>query len=180
MLNSLLLTIFSMNLIMLSFMIFIFKNPIHSLLYLILVFVNSAGLLMSFNFEFISLLLIIIYVGAIAVLFLFILMMLDITKSQSLFSDYLTYIIFGIIICGLFLFLMVKNNIQFIISSTLIHFDVVSNWVVSLININNCFTFGHILYSYYMFFFLLAGLILLLALIGAIVLTHVPKFNMDK
>lgn len=175
MLFSLILTFFLTNLLSSSLMILLLPNPVHSLLFLVLVFLNSAGILITFNLEFIALLLIIIYVGAIAILFLFILMMIDIKVATTLKTDWFVYLIFGGILSALFfagtylsIFAALLDSSNYVFTST----DI---WVNFITNINNCSVFGHILYSYYLFFFLVAGLILLLALLGAVHLTHKPN-----
>jgi len=149
MLFSFILIFFLTNLLASSLMILLLPNPIHSLLFLVLVFLNSAGILISFNIEFIALLLVIIYVGAIAILFLFILMMIDIKTASSLKTDWFVYFLFGSALISLFftataygLFDSLSDSSSFIN----MHSD---KWIHFITDINNCNNFGHVLYSYF-------------------------------
>lgn len=168
-----------------SLLLFV-ENPIHSLVLLIVVFLNASGILIIFNFDFIALLLIIIYVGALAVLFLFILMMLDIHFIATFKTDWFVFVFFSSLL-SIFLFSQTFNNTFNFLACTGSDFFTLSTdlWVTHLIEINNCATFGYVLYNHYMLFFLLAGLILLLALLGAVKLTYITKkdlttFNYDQ
>jgi NADH-quinone oxidoreductase subunit J len=173
------LTFFLTNLLTAGILLLLTTNPIHSLLFLILIFVNSAGILMIFNFEFIALLLIVIYVGALAVLFLFILMMIDIVSSSSFQTDWFVFLIFSSLL-SLSLFIETfESTFEFLVISVHELTLGLDLWVNIITEINNCATFGQVLYNYYYFFFLLAGLILLLALLGAVRLTHSPTKVID-
>ena len=144
------------------------KNIIHSVLFLILVFCNSTGLLLIFNIEFLSIMLIIIYIGAITVLFLFVIMMLDIKQTKNNRFNYIS-------IC---LFMGISFLIETFVSINFQNFQDINeynNWIFYLDNIVNTETIGQVLYTYFSPFFLLAGIILLIALIGAIVLTIKDK-----
>ena len=158
-------------------------NTIYSAFFLILVFTSTTGLLLISEVEFISIMLIIIYVGAITVLFLFVIMMLDINISNNLKSNY-GYLPIIILISLIFLsetFIMFSkifttyfHNIQ----NYLISLDKLPNYsqfIYQLDNITNIETLGQVLYTYYTIFFLIAGLILLIALIGAVMLTFTSK-----
>jgi NADH-quinone oxidoreductase subunit J len=138
-------------------------NPIHSILLLILLFFEFAVTLSFFNLELFSLLLILIYVGAIAVLFLFIVMMLQV-KIQSLeqffFAPIIFVLTFFIIIC----LLMLLQPEFFFLPQTTLFFSPFEYF--SEIN-----AIGQVLYNYYTLCFLIAGLILLLALVGSIILS---------
>ena len=158
-------------------------NTIYSAFFLILVFTNSTGLLLISEVEFLSIMLIIIYVGAITVLFLFVIMMLDINvlinKNSSKNLGYIPIILLISFIFFLETFLMFskvftiyyhlieqsffKNN--FFYKKFITHYDYITNVE----------TIGHVLYTYYAFFFLSAGIILLIALIGAVTLTKKEK-----
>ena len=148
------------------------KNPIHSVLFLILVFCNAAGILFIFNAEFLGLIFIIIYVGAIAVLFLFVIMMLRIKNKEENISTVNS--IFWIL-----LFILIEYELlqilgeSFELSSVLLD----SNFFLFLLldNSNNIDILGQALFGYYLICFLLAGILLLIALVGCIVLTL--KFN---
>jgi NADH-quinone oxidoreductase subunit J len=141
------------------------RNPVHSVLWLILAFFNAAGLMLLLGAEFIALLLIIVYVGAVAVLFLFVVMMLDVDFAtlRAGFARYLPYA--GI----LALILLVEIGAA------------VLAWSMSGVgvkaaptdpNLPNIQALGTVLYTRYLFIFEAAGLVLLVAMIGAIVLTH--------
>jgi|AntAceMinimDraft_1070359.scaffolds.fasta_scaffold47531_1 NADH-quinone oxidoreductase subunit J len=157
-------------------------NPIESVLFLILAFCNTAVILFIFNVEFLGLLFIIIYVGAVAVLFLFIIMMLNIKNQESLvlntsylksIYDKLKFFIFSFFVIVLFLFL--QNSFQ---QDAFLFFDKNYDFVSIFDKLNNIDVIGQVLYNYFIVCFLLAGLVLLIALVGAIVLTL--RFNSSK
>jgi NADH-quinone oxidoreductase subunit J len=157
-------------------------NPIESVLFLILAFCNTAAILFIFNVEFLGLLFIIIYVGAVAVLFLFIIMMLNIkNQDNSVLNvsylksiyDKVKFFIFIFFIIALFLFL--QNTFQ---QDIFLFFDKNFDFVSIFDKLNNIDVIGQVLYNYFIVCFLLAGLVLLIALIGAIVLTL--RFNSVK
>jgi NADH:ubiquinone oxidoreductase subunit 6 (subunit J) len=149
------------------------RNPVHSVLFLILVFVNGSGLLLLIEAEFIAIMFIVVYVGAIAVLFLFVVMMLDIKITESS-QDIYRYVPFGSFI-GLIFFLEVYLVINNDLPPTSTSFGsphvAFFDWKSQVDSITNLESLGQILYTYYFIYFLIAGLILLVAMIGAIVLT---------
>lgn len=146
-----------------NFLVFNCKNPVHSVLFLILSFVLSSLILFLFKIDFLALLYIIIYVGAIAVLFLFVVMMLNI-KSVSINYQLMVIIsfvsIFALINILIFLDKIFSNQNKDLLNQNL-NFDSLSNIDV----------FGQILYNYNISLVLIAGLLLLIALIGSISLT---------
>jgi len=147
------------------------KNPVHSVLFLILTFISAAGLLFLLEIEFISLIFIVVYVGAIAVLFLFVVMMLDI-KITDLNRNFLKYFPIGSFLGFAFLIeilLMLTNTLE--PNSYYVTNNSYTVWINSIDFITNIEALGQILYTYYFSYFLLAGIILLIAMIGAIVLT---------
>ena len=167
------------------------KNPVHSVLFLILVFCNAAGVLFIFNAEFLGLIFIIIYVGAIAVLFLFVIMMLRIKNKEEngskmnggvwvlFFSVLYSIIQYGL---GESFELSQVESVEWIQKSVKkeldlseILLDSSSDKFLLLDNINNIDVLGQVLFDYYLICFLLAGILLLIALVGCIVLTL--KFN---
>ena len=158
-------------------------NTIYSAFFLILVFTNSTGLLLISEVEFLSIMLIIIYVGAITVLFLFVIMMLDINvlinKNSSKNLGYIPIILLISFIFFLETFLMFSK--VFTIYYHLIEQSFFKNnffykkFITQYDYITNVETIGHVLYTYYAFFFLSAGIILLIALIGAVTLTKKEK-----
>jgi len=155
------------------------RNPVHSVLFLILVFFNAAGLLVLLNLDFFAMIFLVVYVGAIAVLFLFVVMMLNI-KLAEINEKRLRYLPIGGLLGLLFLFeillivdndlipLLFYNNIEAFTEYRELSFIDWSNTIHTVTNIK---AIGNILYTYYFYFFLLSSIILLVAMIGAIVLT---------
>ena len=143
------------------------RNPVHSVLWLILAFFNAAGLMLLSGAEFIAMLLVIVYVGAVAVLFLFVVMMLDIDFA-SLRSGFTRNLPFGLLIALVLL-------AEIIVAVSAWRAGPVLEQAAGAPPINvvpNIEAIGTLLYSRYLIPFELAGLILLVAMIGAIVLTH--------
>jgi NADH-quinone oxidoreductase subunit J len=149
------------------------RNPVHSVLFLILAFVNAAGLFLLMGAEFLAMILVVVYVGAVAVLFLFIVMLLDVdfARMRQGFVDYLPQ---GLLIA-------------FCVGAMLVY--VVSGWAVSPSaavpatpsgTISNTAALGEVLYTHYFYFFQAAGMILLTAMIGAIVLTLQHKVGVKR
>jgi NADH-quinone oxidoreductase subunit J len=143
------------------------RNPVHSVLWLILAFFNAAGLMLIVGAEFIAMLLVIVYVGAVAVLFLFVVMMLDVDFAQ-LRAGFAKYLPFGTLLA-----LVLLSEIVFAVAA----------WNAGGIdtgvkaapvdpNMPNIQALGTVLYTRYLYIFEAAGLVLLVAMIGAIVLTH--------
>ena len=156
------------------------SNTVYSVFFLILAFVNSSGLLLLSEIEFIAFMLIIIYVGAITILFLFVIMMLDIpiNKKDKEISNfgYLPILSFLILIFFLETSLIFSKNLTLFYnmiykSSVYSRFFAKLEVKTELDFISNIETLGQILYTYYSIFFLMAGIILLIALIGAVALT---------
>ena len=141
------------------------RNPVHSVLWLILAFFNAAGLMLLLGAEFIAMLLVIVYVGAVAVLFLFIVMMLNIDFA-ALRSGFTKNLPFGIIIA-----LVLLAEIIIAVSAWKAG-PALSGREVAATTMPNIVALGQLLYSRYLFPFEIAGLILLVAMVGAIVLTH--------
>ena len=141
------------------------RNPVHSVLWLILSFFNAAGLMLLVGAEFIAMLVVIVYVGAVAVLFLFVVMMLDVDFA-TLRSGFTRNLPFGIIVA---LVLLAEIVIALFARQAGPAFASPNIAVAAQPNI---VALGQLLYSRYLFAFELAGLILLVAMIGAIVLTH--------
>jgi NADH-quinone oxidoreductase subunit J len=141
------------------------RNPVHSVLWLILAFFNGAGLMLLLGAEFIAMLLVIVYVGAVAVLFLFVVMMLDIDFA-SLRSGFTRNLPFGILIA-----LVLLAEMIIAVSAWQVG-PMPNGHAVAATSQPNIVALGQLLYSRYLFAFELAGLILLVAMIGAIVLTH--------
>ena len=141
------------------------RNPVHSVLWLIVAFFNSAGLMLLLGAEFIAMLVVIVYVGAVAVLFKFVVMMLNIDFA-SLRRGFTSNLPFGIIIALVLLGEVLIADNAWKAGPTM------SGHAISKPPIPNIVALGQLLYSRYLFAFELAGLILLVAMIGAVVLTH--------
>jgi NADH-quinone oxidoreductase subunit J len=160
--------VFALVLIVSALMVITAKNPVHSVLFLILAFFNAAGLFVLLGAEFIAMILVIVYVGAVAVLFLFVVMMLDIDFAH-LRKGAMQYVPMGILTAGILLiefFLLYK--------SWTFAPQILSNLGprASMGDISNTESLGQVLYTDYVFAFQVSGLILLVAMVGAIVLTH--------
>jgi NADH-quinone oxidoreductase subunit J len=156
-----------------AFMVIASKNPVHSVLFLILAFVNAAGLFLLLGAEFLAMILIVVYVGAVAVLFLFVVMMLDVDFAE-LRQGFLQYLPVGALVGLIFLVELVLVVGTWATSPGLL--KAVESPVVSLERITNTEAIGRVLYTTYIHYFQLAGIVLLVAMIGAIVLTlrHKP------
>ncbi|MBS7803793.1 NADH-quinone oxidoreductase subunit J [Rhizobiales bacterium TNE-4] len=156
-----------------AFMVVAAKNPVHSVLFLILTFVNAAGLFLLMGAEFLAMILVVVYVGAVAVLFLFVVMMLDVDFAE-LRQGFLNYLPVGGLVAIIFLIELVL---------------VVGTWATGHgtvkptpaaqpgdLIVSNTEAIGRVLYTQYVYFFQAAGMVLLVAMIGAIVLTlrHKP------
>lgn len=144
------------------------RNPVHSVLWLILAFLSSAGLFVLLGAEFAAMLLIIVYVGAVAVLFLFVVMMLDVDFSE-LKAEMAKYMPLGLLIGVVLLmeFFMVVGVWHASDAAEGLHRAVTPDAA----QVQNTKALGLLLYDKYVFLFMIAGLILLVAMIGAIVLT---------
>ena len=158
--------VFSFVAIASAFLVIAARNPVHSVLFLILAFVNAAGLFMLLGAEFLAMILVVVYVGAVAVLFLFVVMMLDVDFAV-LKQGFLQYLPLGSLIGAIVLIELVL---------------VVGGWTLEpaqdtlraapiLPDVSNTTALGRILYTQYIYFFQIAGFILLTAMIGSIVLT---------
>jgi len=149
------------------------RNPVHSVLFLILAFVNAAGLFVLLGAEFLAMILIVVYVGAVAVLFLFVVMMLDVDFAE-LRQGFLNYLPVGALVGAVLL-----AELLIVVGAWVIGPNVaaaVTAPIPAPSDINNTQALGLVLYTRYVYFFQAAGVILLVAMIGAIVLTlqHKP------
>ena len=160
-----------------AMMVITARNPVHSVLFLILTFFNAAALFVLLGAEFLAMILIVVYVGAVAVLFLFVVMMLDINMVR-LREGFLQYLPIGGVIG---LILLVEISV------------VIGGWSLSpetmaaaatpipdLATASNTEAIGLVLYTDYVYLFQTAGLVLLVAMIGAIVLTHRTRTGVRK
>jgi len=142
------------------------RNPVHSVLFLILAFVNAAGLFVMMGAEFLAMILIVVYVGAVAVLFLFVVMMLDVDFAE-LKQGLLQYLPIGLVIGGIFVGELLFVALTWVIGSGIP--QAITAPIPS--KIPNTEAIGLVLYTRYVYFFQAAGMILLVAMVGAIVLT---------
>ena len=143
------------------------RNPVHSVLWLILAFFNAAGLMILLGAEFIAMLLVIVYVGAVAVLFLFVVMMLDIDFAE-LRAGFVDYLPFGLLI-ALVLLAEIILGIGLWSAGPI---ELAQRAAPANPELSNIQAIGGLLYTRYIFLFEAAGIVLLVAMIGAIVLTH--------
>jgi len=151
-----------------SLLVITSKNPIHSVLFLILVFFNTSILFLFSNAEFLAMVVLIVYIGAVAVLFLFVIMMLDINiaKLRQTFLNYLPI--------GLLVGFIILLELIYIVSQSKLNFTQkisINNNNISNQMLDNTKTIGNILYTDYFLLFQISGIILLVAMIGAIFLT---------
>ena len=145
-----------------SLFVLLSQNPVHSVLFLILAFCNASGILFLFNAEFLGLVFIIIYVGAIAILFLFVVMMLNVKVYYSNTLFYFPFLLLGGLILVLQTFLMLEKVFS---NSTFWTTNLPYTFNNYLDNLTSIDVLGQSLYNYYLVCFLLAGLILLVAMV---------------
>lgn len=164
---SLLFYLFSLVLIFSALMVIGSRNPVHSVLFLILAFFNAAGLFVLIGAEYLAMTLVIVYVGAVAVLFLFVVMMLDVNFT-SLRQGFLQYLPLG---AGVAILLLVEilMAIYASLGGVSLHLAAKANPIQA--DVQNTQMIGNVLYTDYIYIFQTAGLILLVAMISAIVLT---------
>ena len=148
------------------------RNPVHSVLWLILAFFNAAGLMVIIGAEFIAMLLVIVYVGAVAVLFLFVVMMLDIDFAE-LRAGFVKNFPLGILIAVVLASELILGIGAY--RAGAIELGTPDGAAAPLLDRSNIESIGALLYGKYLFLFETAGLILLVAMVGAIVLTHREK-----
>ena len=144
------------------------RNPVHSVLFLIIAFVNASGLFILLGAEFLAMILIVVYVGAVAVLFLFVVMMLDVDFAE-LRQGFLNYLPVGFLVGAILL-----AELLFIVGAWVIGPGVpkaITAPIPAASDISNTQALGLVLYTRYVYFFEAAGVILLVAMIGAIVMT---------
>ena len=157
---------FSAILIASALMVIASRNPVHSVLFLILAFFNAAGLFVLAGAEFLGMILIVVYVGAVAVLFLFVVMMLDVDFAD-LKKGALQYLPFGALIGLVLVAELVLAGSVWVLKPA----AVAAKAHVMPAGLSNTEALGRILYTDYVYYFQIAGMVLLVAMIGAIVLT---------
>jgi NADH-quinone oxidoreductase subunit J len=159
--------LFSAVLIASGVMVVAARNPVHSVLFLILAFFNAAGLFVLMGAEFLAMILVIVYVGAVAVLFLFVVMMLDIDFAR-LRGGFMRYLPIGALV-GI---ILLAELVFIVFANWVVAPGVVAREAAPLTGpISNTRALGDILYTRYVFAFQMAGMVLLVAMVGAILLT---------
>lgn len=162
-----------------AFMVISSRNPVQSVLFLILAFVNAAGLFLLIGAEFLGLILVVVYVGAVAVLFLFVVMMLDVDFVE-LRQGFLQYLPIGVLVGLVFLAELVLV-VGAWATGPGIAAAVSANAAQSQVGgVGNVQALAAVLYTDYIYFFQAAGFVLLVAMIGAIVLTLRHKVNVKR
>ena len=153
------------------------RNPVHSVLFLILAFVNAAGLFVLMGAEFLAMILIVVYVGAVAVLFLFVVMMLDVDFAE-LRQGFLQYLPVGILVGIVFL-----AELLLVVGTWTLGAGIpkaITSPIPPATSVTNTEALGLVLYTRYIYFFQAAGLVLLVAMVGAIVLTLRHKAGIKR
>jgi NADH-quinone oxidoreductase subunit J len=151
------------------------RNPVHSVLFLILAFVNASGLFLLMGAEFLAMILVVVYVGAVAVLFLFVIMMLDVDFVE-LRQGFLEYLPVGLVIGAIFL-----AELLVVAGGWAIDPALVKGAAAPIPqNVTNAEAIGLVLYTRYVHYFQLAGAVLLVAMVGAIVLTLRHKASVKR
>ena len=158
-----------------GFAVVLARNPVHSVLFLITAFFSAAGLFVLMGAEFLAMLLVVVYVGAVAVLFLFVVMMLEVDFS-SLREGFARYLPIGILVAGI---LAVEMAAVAIVVGTRGAASVNAEPFVAR-EVTNAEAIGRVLYTDYVYLFQAAGIVLLIAMIGAIVLTLRHKPNIKR
>ena len=167
--------LFSAIMIGSAVMVIVARNPVHSVLFLILAFVNAAGLFLLMGAEFLAMILIVVYVGAVAVLFLFVVMMLDVDFAE-LRQGFLQYLPVGALVGVVFL-----AELLLVVGAWVIGGDVVKTAASAIpVNMSNTEALGRVLYTQYIYYFQAAGVVLLVAMVGAIVLTLRHKAGVKR
>jgi len=159
--------LFSTVLIAAALLVVSARNPVHSVLFLILAFFNAAALFVLLGAEFLAMVLVVVYVGAVAVLFLFVVMMLDIDFAE-LREGFLRYVPTGLIVGGILMVELAGLGFVWAISPETQQMAAHPTPT----GVTNTEALGLILYTNYVHVFQAAGMVLLVAMIGAIVLTH--------
>jgi NADH-quinone oxidoreductase subunit J len=167
--------VFASVLVLSALLVFSAKNPVHSVLFLVFAFFNSAGLFVLLNAEFIAMLIVIVYVGAVAVLFLFVVMMLNVDFAE-LKGQMAKYLPIGVLVA----IAMLSELVVMIKHSVASNASMAQISAPMPLGVTNTKALGAILYTNYFYPFQLAGLVLLVAMVGAIVLTHRVREGVRK
>lgn len=177
-LNKIILYFFYILIVFSSLMVVHIKNSVYAILYLILTFLGAVGLMLFLECEFFPFIFLMVYVGAIAVLFLFTIMMLDIKQKKYSFNDF--FLIFAIFLSLFFLFELINGLLYYFLDNNVYYtsflYNYYINWYVRIDFANELDNIGQVLYTKFVVQFLLIGLILLLGVVSAVILT----LNMNK
>lgn len=177
MIEALVFYVFALTAVGSGVMVISAKNPVHSVLFLILAFFNAAGLFVLLGAEFLAMLLVVVYVGAVAVLFLFVVMMLDINTTE-LRQGFLQYLPIGVVVGGIM-------AVELVLITAGWYF---APYVSSAVGaptpqpeqVSNTLALGELIYTRFVYLFQASGLVLLVAMIGAITLTHRKRVGTKK
>jgi NADH-quinone oxidoreductase subunit J len=151
------------------------RNPVHSVLFLILAFFNSAGLFVLMGAEFLAMILVVVYVGAVAVLFMFVVMMLDV-NFVAMRQGFLQYLPIGALVA-----LVLLVELLVVLGAWTFAPEVATSGRAPIPdNVTNTEALGQLIYTHYLYLFQAAGLVLLVAMMGAIVLTHRKREGVKK
>ena len=169
--------VFSLVAVLSALMVISARNPVHSVLFLILSFVNASGLFVLLGAEFLAMILVVVYVGAVAVLFLFVVMMLNVSEQkQSWFigkkSNHLP--------TGLIVSVLILLELLVVVGGWKYKEDLMSSSTLILSDVSNTHQLGLVMYTDYILYFQLAGIILLLSMIGAILLTFRKRTGVKR
>jgi NADH-quinone oxidoreductase subunit J len=160
-----------------AFMVISARNPVHSVLFLILAFVNASGLFVLMGAEFLAMILVVVYVGAVAVLFLFVVMMLDVDFAEFR-QGYLQYLPIGALVGIVFLAELLLVVVSWTVAPDIA--QTITAPIPPVAGTTNTEALGQVLYTRYIYYFQAAGIVLLVAMIGAIVLTLRHKPNIKR
>ena len=167
-LHGLIFYIFAGIMVISSLLVITLKNPVHAILFLVLTFLTASGLFILIGAEFLGFILIVVYVGAVAIFFLFVVMLMDLDMS-SLKTNLVKSLPFALIICGIFL----VELIMVFINAKLPNNNITE--IAETQEITNTEALGQVIYTKYVYAFEVGGLILLVGMIGAIVLSMRDK-----
>nr|YP_009476644.1 NADH dehydrogenase subunit 6 [Storeatula sp. CCMP1868]AVM81137.1 NADH dehydrogenase subunit 6 [Storeatula sp. CCMP1868] len=173
--NLQLFNLFSFLLCFCAFAVIFSRNPVHSILFLVFLFFNAGALLILLGADFLAVLFLIVYVGAVAVLFLFVLMMLSGKLLKTKINFFYGPLVLLLTFIFLFeIFLIIEQNLTFLSENVSLLTQILNPlffWSESITTFSNVEIIGSVLYTHFFYFFIIGSLILLVAMIGAIVLT---------
>lgn len=173
--------IFSLGMVLCLFLVFLSHNSVLSVISLIGFFLNGSGLLFFFQAEYLGIVYIVVYVGAIAVLFLFVVMMLDFKQGSSIYNYKTEYFLSSVFFLWLFFMYLINffYKIFFITEGSHIENSsyIYKEWVSLIEAGSDILVLGHLLYGHYFLYLMFCGLLLLVAMMGAIILTLYKREN---